>query len=143
MKRYCLSCGSPTEYSLKKPIFCSSCGKSFEESQVVVKKTLPQQKTIAKKFSKQIDPIDIDNDNDIDLDLDGDDVLQVPELNQLEVEIEKDRSNKGVKLGEIMGTGKSEERKERVKSKGKKTSKKEILENFQKEAGALRPSRRK
>lgn len=139
MKRYCLSCGAPTEYSLKKPVFCSSCGKSFDESPIV-KKTLPQQKTIARNFPRQADPIDVDND---DLDLDGDDVLQVPELNQLEVEIEKDRSNKGVKLGEIMGTSKSEEKKERVKSKGKKTSKKEILENFRKEAGALRPSRRK
>ncbi len=29
MKAYCLTCGSPTEYSLNKPTFCGSCGESF------------------------------------------------------------------------------------------------------------------
>jgi len=141
MKRYCPSCGAPTEYSLKKPTFCSSCGKSFEGSPVVVKKTLPQQKTIARNLPRDIDPIDAEN--DIDSDLDGDDVLEVPDINELKVEIEPDRTSKGIKLGKIIGTGNTEGKKERVTSKVKKTTKKEILENFQKEAGALRPSRKK
>ena len=34
MKRYCTSCGSPTEYSVKKPIFCSNCGNSFDKIQI-------------------------------------------------------------------------------------------------------------
>ena len=29
MKLYCPSCGSGTEYTLNKPKFCASCGKSF------------------------------------------------------------------------------------------------------------------
>ena len=29
MKAYCPDCGSATEYSLSKPKFCASCGKSF------------------------------------------------------------------------------------------------------------------
>ena len=29
MKLYCPTCGSGTEYSLKKPQFCGSCGASF------------------------------------------------------------------------------------------------------------------
>ena len=54
MKRYCISCGSPTEYSAKKPLFCSSCGKSFDkieqaEVRPVVQKNLTQKKTIASK----------------------------------------------------------------------------------------------
>ena len=31
MKVYCTKCGSRTEYSLKKPQFCSSCGTPFAQ----------------------------------------------------------------------------------------------------------------
>lgn len=27
---YCTSCGSPTNYTIKKPSFCSGCGKAFQ-----------------------------------------------------------------------------------------------------------------
>ena len=54
MKRYCASCGSPTEYTIKKPLFCSSCAKPFDkieekDAKPVVQKVLMQKKTIANK----------------------------------------------------------------------------------------------
>jgi len=139
MKRYCLSCGAPTEYSLKKPTFCSSCGKSFEgSSPMVVQKSLIPKKTIARNINEE--NLEIEDDFD---DIDGEDITSVPNINKLDVEIEQERSSRGIKIGEIIGTDKRQDKKNRIKPKVKKISKKETLENFQKEAGALRPSRRK
>ena len=49
MKSYCISCGEGTEYSLKKPSFCPSCGKSMGFAQATIPniKDLPIIKTTA------------------------------------------------------------------------------------------------
>jgi len=51
MKQYCPTCGAGTEYSLKKPQFCASCGGSFtsmgKSEAKTVFKTKPVAKTIA------------------------------------------------------------------------------------------------
>ena len=105
---------------------------------MVVQKSLIPKKTIARNINEE--NLEIEDDFD---DIDGEDITSVPNINKLDVEIEQERSSRGIKIGEIIGTDKRQDKKNRIKPKVKKISKKETLENFQKEAGALRPSRRK
>ena len=142
MKRYCLDCGAPTEYSLKKPVFCSNCGNPFEKntqvSQLVVQKVQLQKPTIAKKTYTPA--VDIDEDYDDDGD-DNETITNVPNISKIQVETASENQNRGVKLRDLMGTGENVKR-NKVKIKGKKPSKKQILEDFAKEAGSLRKSKR-
>lgn len=141
MKRYCLDCGAPTEYSLKKPVFCSNCGNSFEKntqvSQPVVQKVQLQKPTIAKKT--YIPEVDIDE--DYDNDSDDETITNVPKISKIQVETASENPNRGVKLKDLMGTGENIKR-SKPKIKGKKPSKKQILEDFAKEAGSLRKNKR-
>ena len=141
MKRYCLDCGAPTEYSLKKPVFCSNCGNSFEKntqvSQPVVQKVQLQKPTIAKKA--YIPEVDIDEDYDNDSDYET--ITNVPKISKIQVETASECPNRGVKLKDVMGTGDNVKR-NKIKTKGKKTSRKQILEDFAKEAGSLRKNKR-
>jgi len=139
MKRYCLDCGSPTEYSLKKPLFCANCGVSFDKNnnQPLVQKVQLQKPTIAKKtYTPELDIQD-----DQDFDDNEEDIASLPNISKIQVETVGERSNRGVKLKDLMGTGENTKR-DRSKNKGKKVSKKQILEDFAKEAGSLRKSKR-
>lgn len=141
MKRYCLDCGAPTEYSLKKPVFCANCGNPFEKNnqvtQPVVQKVQLQKPTIAKKT--YIPEVDLDDDQDFDDNEEN--ITSVPQISNIQVETPTERPNRGVKLKDLMGTGENTKR-NKIKTKGKKTSKKQILEDFAKEAGSLRKSKR-
>ena len=139
MKRYCLDCGSPTEYSLKKPLFCAYCGVSFDKNnnQPLVQKVQLQKPTIAKKtYTPELDVEDDQDFNDNE-----EDITSLPNISKIQVETVAERSNRGVKLKDLMGTGENTKR-DRSKNKGKKVSKKQILEDFAKEAGSLRKSKR-
>jgi len=139
MKRYCLDCGSPTEYSLKKPLFCGNCGVSFDKNnnQQLVQKVQLQKPTIAKKtYTPELDVEDDQDFNDNE-----EDITSLPNISKIQVETVAERSNRGVKLKDLMGTGENTKR-DRPKNKGKKVSKKQILEDFAKEAGSIRKSKR-
>lgn len=143
MKRYCLDCGAPTEYSLKKPIFCTNCGNSFEKntqaSQIIVKNIEPQKPTIVKKINK----LEAELEDDIDYNDDDQDVKEVPNISNLQIEAPLEKPARGVKLKDLMGTSTNENsKKERRKEKAKKVSKKQALEDFAKEAGSLRKNKR-
>ena len=144
MKRYCIDCGAPTEYSLKKPIFCSNCGSSFEKNnenpQPIIEKVQLQKKTIARQLPKPNIELE-DNDNYDENDNDGTDVTEVPNISNIQVETDNIRKDRGVKLRDLMGTESSSIKREKNKTRGKKTSKKQILEDFAKEAGSLRKNR--
>jgi len=143
MKRYCASCGSPTEYTIKKPLFCSSCAKPFDKideapPKPVAQKVLMQKKTISSK--KYIEDIDADVDSDTDLDIEDD--VNVPNISKLEVEAEDETpKSKGIKIGSLMGTSSAPSKRSK-QTKNSKTSKKQTLEDFSKEAGTLRRSRK-
>jgi len=143
MKRYCASCGSPTEYTIKKPLFCSSCAKPFDKieekpEKPVVQKVLMQKKTIANK--KYIEE-DLDVDIDGDFDTEEHDVA-MPNISKLEVETEDEsQKSKGVKIGSLVGTSSSPSKRNK-QAKNSKISKKQALEDFAKEAGTLRKSRK-
>ncbi len=52
LKLYCRHCGSPNMYTLKKPDFCQSCGKSFSEGYAVSEKKSENSKPQLKKDIK-------------------------------------------------------------------------------------------
>jgi len=135
MKRYCTSCGSPTEYSVKKPIFCSNCGNSFDKVQTnkVTPKPIPEKRTINPVVANNLD-YEIDNETDD---------VNVPNISQIQIDVDSDNNlkAKGIKLGELLGTSSPGEKKPREKIKGKKNSKKQVLEDFAKEAGTIKRSK--
>jgi hypothetical protein len=135
MKRYCTSCGSPTEYSVKKPIFCSNCGNSFDKIQInkVTPKSIPEKRTINAVVANNLD-YEIENEIDD---------VNVPNISQIQIDVESENNSKakGIKLGELLGTSSPSERKPREKIKGKKNSKKQTLEDFAKEAGTIKRSK--
>ena len=147
MKRYCINCGSATEYSLKKPIFCAYCGNPFEKNnenpKQIIEKVQLQKKTIARQLPEQnLELEDKDNDNYDENDNDGTDVTKVPNISNIQVETDNFKKDRGVKLRDLMGTESSSIKREKNKTIGKKTSKKQTLEDFAKEAGSLRKNKR-
>ena len=135
MKRYCTSCGSPTKYSVKKPIFCSNCGISFDKTQVnrVIPKSIVEKRTINPVVANNLD-YEIDNETDD---------VNIPNISQIQIDVESDNNSKskGIKLGQLLGTNTQTEKKPRERIKGKKNSKKQILEDFAKEAGTIKKSK--
>lgn len=127
MKIYCRKCGSGTEYTLQKPKFCSSCGGSF--SGTVSNASTPQSapRPVAKEKITSLD-FEIETDN------------STPDISQLEYELEKPKAKK-ITLADIAGTSENEQVIDRPKFYTRKsTSKKQILEDFRKEAGQSRES---
>jgi hypothetical protein len=139
MKIYCIECGAPTEYSLKKPLFCSNCGSPFQKnaqnSQTIVKREGYQKPAIAKKSYKS----DIEDDSDFD-DYD-DESLSVPEISEIQVETQAESPTRGVKLRDLMGTSENQ-KSNKIKIKSKRPSKKQTLEDFAREAGSLRKNKK-
>lgn len=137
LKLYCSQCGTPTEYSLNKPKFCSNCGNPFsgnKKEDKVIQKTLLQKPTIQSK-RKNIEPLDIEED-----DYEITDSNEIPDLEELNFDIHIQPDQKQT-IGNIIGTSKEKEnplRKNKVKID---INKKDQLEMFKKEAGAIRPKK--
>ena len=130
LKLYCTKCGSPTNYSLNKPKFCSACGKSFDEKasrninnqQIkITKPTIDEIKNFDDEFDTESDSVDISKIN----------------LKNLNIEYIKDQSNKP-KIKDLIGTSSGDNSLRKIKIKKQKINKKQFLEDFQKEAGTLR-----
>lgn len=136
MKIYCIECGAPTEYSLKKPLFCSNCGSPFQKNlQPIVKKEGYQKPAIAKKSYKP--ELDIEDDSDFD----DNESVSMPEISEIQIETQAEGSSKGVKLRDLMGTSENQ-KSNKIKIKSKKPSKKQTLEDFAREAGSLRKNKK-
>jgi len=136
MKIYCIECGAPTEYSLKKPLFCSNCGSPFQKNlQPIVKKEGYQKPAIAKKSYKP--ELDIEDDSDFD----DNESVSMPEISEIQVETQAEGPSKGVKLRDLMGTSENQ-KSNKIKIKSKKPSKKQTLEDFAREAGSLRKNKK-
>jgi hypothetical protein len=135
MKRYCLDCGAPTEYSLKKPQFCSNCGQSFENNQASSNASIA--KNVNQKRFNKISEIDVDYNN-----YEDDDIDSVPNINKLEVEtfVEK---NKGEKIRDLIKNPSKPTKRSASKEKVQKISSKKILEDFKREAGSIRALNKK
>jgi len=130
MKIYCKKCGGGTEYTSQKPKFCSGCGNGFG---IVT----PSNASVRAPAREPVAPVPPESRTEYD---------EVPEetfdtnITKLEFEIEPNR-RQGISMGEMMGTSEGKEpRIERQPSVPKRQSKKKFLEEFQKEAGQIRPS---
>lgn len=125
MKCYCQECGSSHEYTVKKPNFCHNCGKSINKVAAIA-----QQPKIVLASEEEYDDEEGLEDSE----------AQVPKINKLDFDFNIDPSSmKGIKLGSLMGSQPDGEKFERPKER---LSTKEILEEYKREAGALRPSSR-
>lgn len=137
LKIYCTECGNPTTYTAAKPKFCSACGQPFDKS--ISKPT--NQKVLAnqpKKILPKVSTILENQNDDIEDDYD-EDVNHVPEINNLDVEIDRAPSAK-TRIGDIIGSSKSTSKREKIKTKDMtKAERQKFLEDFKREAGAIRP----
>lgn len=127
LKIYCSNCGSPTEYSLKKPSFCSSCGNSFFNS-------VSHQKII-RPISKNIKSLEQEEDFDNDQDINN-----VPAINKLDFDINFEK-NPVEKISDLASSAKDNPYREPGFFVDNHSAK-NILEEFAKEAGAIRPKQR-
>jgi uncharacterized Zn finger protein (UPF0148 family) len=137
LKIYCTECGAPTEYSLNKPKFCSSCGNPFsgakKQEEKVVQKVLLQKPTITAK-RENIEPQDYEDD-----DAEVSEVNEVPNIDNLDFDINLITPT-SEKIGNIVGS--SERNDLRRNRSSEKVDRKKVLEDFAKEGGAIRPASR-
>jgi ribosomal protein L37E len=88
LSTYCQECGSKNEYRFSKPKFCSNCGHPLSgEERAKPKQKVPPRKTQAERIES-------------DFDEEGTEVYEVPELSQLEYDIEVS-SNTSFSMGSL------------------------------------------
>ena len=132
LKSYCSKCGSPTEYSLAKPKFCTNCGFSFINNTAVANKSIQAQPPVkAKKIINE----DYDDEN-----VEVEAIKELPNIENLDFDITISPSNIE-KIRDLAGTSK-ENFLRRQEDNITPQSDENFLENFAKEAVAIRPKNR-
>jgi len=137
LKIYCSDCGSPTEYSLNKPKFCTNCGNSFlgVKKEKVALPVQMQKPIISKAKRQNIEPEDYEDDN-----AEITEVNEVPDIDNLDFDIDI-QPDIVEKIGDIIGS--SDEPNFLRQNRSKLTiNKKEQLESLSKEGSALKPKSR-
>ena len=127
LKIYC-TCGAPNQYTIQKPKFCCQCGKSFDVASV---------QSTAQKISNQIKATVIETITDAQkpgniLAFEVED--ESPKQTKIDFEVIGGKP-KGLRISDLLNEGKLD----LPPRKGKKQSRKQFLEEFQKEAGSRRP----
>jgi len=112
LSTYCQDCGGKNEYSVVKPKFCSSCGQPLaghlnQASTQIKAKTYSSSSSSVSRFSKG----EIEN-----YDEDGSDVFEVPDISELQYEIEVSNTS-NFTLGSILPRQESPEVKSAPKKK--------------------------
>ena len=121
MKAYCPKCGTKHEYTINKPNFCVSCGYAFAGAPPKPAAPAPEPEII----QEDEQPVSASYSN----------------MSNLDIEMELS-PRKGVSLGDIMASQLEEEQvnlDDLPKPKTQQISKEQVKEQFQSEAGALRP----
>jgi len=146
-KTFCKQCGKATEYSLSKPKFCAHCSATFGLASAsapapavnpFLARPSPPPKAIPMPpaAAQSLEFVDLDEQDD--LDVDG----AVQGSGEMEVELVGVKRPK-VKIGEIAQNKKLNLKEiEAMRPKNAKVSKKQFLEDFSREAGAIRPQSR-
>ena len=129
LKIYCASCGHANHYTSAKPNFCQKCGEDFRR---------PSHTCTPRPTSPEIQS----KATSLVLETQEEEIPSVPQLQgRLQVDTQV-YSNGPEKLGDIVGT--SEEpptpRPQPKAPRGRKPSNKKIMEDFKKEAGAIKPN---
>lgn len=121
MKAYCPECGTKHEYTINKPNFCVSCGYAFAGAPPKPAAPAPQPEII----QEDEQPVSASYSN----------------MSNLDIEMELS-PRKGVSLGDIMASqleGEQVNLDDLPKPKTQQISKEQVKQQFQSEAGALRP----
>tara|TARA_Y100000592_G_scaffold21795_1_gene33715 strand:+ start:53 stop:439 length:387 start_codon:yes stop_codon:yes gene_type:complete len=121
MKAYCPECGTKHEYTINKPNFCVSCGYAFAGAPPKPAAPAPEPEII----QEDEQPVSASYSN----------------MSNLDIEMEIN-PRKGVSLGDIMASQLEEEQvnlDDLPKPKTQQISKEQVKQQFQSEAGALRP----
>jgi len=121
MKAYCPDCGTKHEYTINKPNFCVNCGYAFAGAPPKPAAPAPEPEII----QQDEQPVSASYSN----------------MSNLDIEMELS-PRKGVSLGDIMASQLEEEQvnlDDLPKPKTQQISKEQVKEQFQSEAGALRP----
>tara|TARA_R110000744_G_scaffold141455_1_gene252857 strand:- start:1189 stop:1587 length:399 start_codon:yes stop_codon:yes gene_type:complete len=121
MKVYCPTCGSGTEYSLKKPKFCAGCGEAFSALNKApakrVFKTNPQNPiaTIQEEVEEE--------------------EFEMPDMDKLDVDIRTSRSFNIVSLKNL-AVGEKQQDDGYVREADPTYSKTSFTEDFRRDAGS-------
>jgi uncharacterized Zn finger protein (UPF0148 family) len=142
LKIYCPECGSPTEYSLNKPKFCTNCGNSFlgVKKEKVALPVQMQKPTLSKAKRPNIEPEDYEDDY-----TEITEVNKIPDIDSLSFDINIQPSSTE-KIGDIIGSSSDKENQLRKNKEKIKINKKDLLDSLKKEGSAIKPksfSRRK
>ena len=124
---YCASCGHPNSYTTEKQNFCQKCGEDFRSpSNTGTPHPVGHQRSVASLALEE-----------------QEEVSKVPDLQGgLQVETQVYKAGP-IKLGDLAGTADestSPQRPHAPQPKGRKPSKKKVMEDFKKEAGAIKPN---
>lgn len=130
MRLYCQSCGTPHEYSIRKPNFCQNCALPFGG---VAAATAKVEKVKVTKIAMEDD---YDDEDEEDKETDS-----VPDLKELKVDVEFS-PQRGVRLGDVAGTSSGPTTRE---SDGMTNDVPhgDFMKEFQREAGSLRSSNKR
>lgn len=121
MKSFCPDCGSLMNYVGAKPKFCSSCGSSLDSLSKTSQASAPNE--------------EVENTEE--------EIESIPKVDGLEIEIQR-YDNRGQTLGNVMETYqniKPPENNQENTEPPRKVDRQQFLDNWQKEAGALRPNK--
>lgn len=130
-KAYCQDCFLATEYSSSPAKFCAHCGQSLIGGVNV--------KPVKKQPAVEVEDPDVD---EVDAS-DETDNTPLPNVKDLGIKIEYSKP-KGEKLSSLAkGDGKQTRIQNDTSVKTKPLTRKQILAEFQKEAGAIRPKKSK
>lgn len=142
---YCQTCFKKTAQISDMVKFCSHCGKPFNESLVSTpsKPTYTQPTNSTTEVYRQLlakRGIKIEDDDEEEEGIieneDGEDILSVPDIKKLNVDVDIDR-NKGFSVRSLaQGAAPRKPRSDTVKPKKRD---KNFLKNYLKSAAALRP----
>jgi|TARA_E500000305_G_scaffold55626_1_gene44363 hypothetical protein len=125
MKAYCPDCGSATEYSLSKPKFCASCGKSFS-----LTASAPVKK-IFKPRARTVEP---------QIEIEEEEEFSIPDIDKLQVSIEASRFKNVSKIGDIMGSNTESDEEGFRREVDSSYSLETFEQDFMRDAGSSRKS---
>ena len=119
MKSYCQNCGAKMEHGVgQKPNFCHNCGQSLGGS-----------------VAAQAEETNVDYDEEED----SGQIVELPNIQGLEVEIEPDRVT-GVTFGQVMKEVSVDGSRPSADGlRGPRVAKKKVLDQIKKESSTLRP----
>ena len=124
MKLYCPTCGSGTEYSLKKPQFCGSCGVSFnsisQSSAKNVFKTKPASKPVLVEREEE------------------EEYFEEPNISKLDFELEGNSATNSYKIQDIVGSSPNARGDGYQREVDPSYSKETIAQDFLRDAGSSR-----